>query len=230
MIQICNDTASNFKITFSPDYRKINKNTIFFSHVAHLVLYIRKFSKKKQLSAQKMTKIQVPFCFLLLASIGLISAHPQKYPEWKIAKRSGGELPEILSYHIHCLFVNGDKSVVSEALQLQAKFIKQFKLEQVTHCTSTFDDGRLCMFDLELIPEIDSPFVSGNWAVFVPVEWFPTSNKSKVDNIDLNPKEINTLFQLQAVQWTMQNRGNMSVFVHPNTGAEVSDHARWALW
>jgi hypothetical protein len=28
----------------------------------------------------------------------------------------------------------------------------------------------------------------------------------------------------------MQNRGNMTVFVHPNTGAELSDHKVWALW
>jgi hypothetical protein len=101
-------------------------------------------------------KNQISLGFYLLGFIGLISAHPQKYPEWEIAKRSGSELPEILSYHIHCLFVNSDKSVVAEALQFHNEFIAQFNLRKATTCASLFDDGRLCMFDLELEPVVDS--------------------------------------------------------------------------
>lgn len=28
----------------------------------------------------------------------------------------------------------------------------------------------------------------------------------------------------------MQNRGNFDVFVHPNSGWEHEDHAKWAFW
>lgn len=32
------------------------------------------------------------------------------------------------------------------------------------------------------------------------------------------------------VPWVMQNRGDLDIFVHPNTGMEVSDHLRWSIW
>ncbi len=34
---------------------------------------------------------------------------------------------------------------------------------------------------------------------------------------------------LKAVRWVMQNRGELDILVHPNSGAEVSDHLIWSL-
>ncbi len=28
----------------------------------------------------------------------------------------------------------------------------------------------------------------------------------------------------------MQHRGDLDIFIHPNSGAEVSDHKLWSLW
>jgi hypothetical protein len=128
-----------------------------------------------------MLKIQV-LSVLGLFFFGLVVAHPHPYPKWAIPKTKDGELPKPLSYHIHCQFVNGDSQVVAEALQFRDKFIEHFNLTHTTHCMDTFAETRLCMFDLELKPDLDSPFVSGNWAVFVPIEWFSTS-KSIYRNI-----------------------------------------------
>lgn len=57
-----------------------------------------------------------------------------------------GDLPVIWSYHIHCLFVNGDPVKVNASIDLRNSFIKNFNLTQTKQCTSTFDDIRLCMF------------------------------------------------------------------------------------
>jgi hypothetical protein len=58
----------------------------------------------------------------------------------------GLSLPVIWSYHIHCLFVNGDDKRVALAKQLREDFISHFNLTNVKPCQSTFDDLRLCMF------------------------------------------------------------------------------------
>ena len=112
-------------------------------------------------------------------------------------KRESNGLPPVWSYHIHCLYVNGNEERVNSALKLREQFIAHFNLSKVEICRSTFDDVRLCMFgkfnkflilkilrdlfcfeikEVETIPDLDSPFVSGNWAVMVPVEYFSTSN------------------------------------------------------
>ena len=56
------------------------------------------------------------------------------------------ELPNVWSYHIHCLFINGDNTRVKSALELRNTFVNHFNLTNVQACTSTFDDIRLCMF------------------------------------------------------------------------------------
>lgn len=85
----------------------------------------------------------------------------------------------------------------------------------------------LFLKDVEMKPDIDSPFLSGNWAVMIPIEWF---SSSKVI-FYLNSSYTITIYvnYIIAVQWIMQNRGTLDVLVHPNTGAEVSDHFSWLL-
>lgn len=33
-----------------------------------------------------------------------------------------------------------------------------------------------------------------------------------------------------AIEWILQHRGDLDILIHPNSGAEVSDHGKWALW
>lgn len=60
----------------------------------------------------------------------------------------GRDLPVVWSYHIHCVFVLGEKDTVIAALDLRQQFIAQFNLTNVPQCKSTFDDVRLCMFGI----------------------------------------------------------------------------------
>ena len=62
------------------------------------------------------------------------------------------DLPVIWSYHIHCLFVNGDPVKVNASVELRNPFMKNFNLTQTPLCTSTFDDIRLCMFGKREMP------------------------------------------------------------------------------
>ena len=55
-------------------------------------------------------------------------------------------LPVVWSYHIHCLFTNGNPVKVNASIALRNLFIQTFNLTQTKLCTSTFDDLRLCMF------------------------------------------------------------------------------------
>jgi len=142
-----------------------------------------------------------------LACLTQYEAHPDKIPSSYLQRVRAGDLPPIWSYHIHCLFVSNDMSRTKIAMNLYERFQTQFNLTRSSLCTSTFNEKRLCMFDFEVVQDVDSPFVSGNWAVFVPIPWFDTT-----------------------VRWVMQNRGDLDIFIHPNSGAEVSDHMNRALW
>ena len=33
-----------------------------------------------------------------------------------------------------------------------------------------------------------------------------------------------------AVEWIMQHRGDLDILIHPNSGAELSDHKIWSSW
>lgn len=60
---------------------------------------------------------------------------------------------------------------------------------------------------LENTTLIGGPFVSGEWSIFIPLGYYPL----------ITP-------------WLMQNRGNLSMLLHPNTGYEYEDHSIWAMW
>ena len=108
-----------------------------------------------------------------------VSAHPDRLVKKKINWNEGDDMPTILSYHIHCLFVNGDSNQVQKATVLYKEFQNVFNLTSEPLCNRTFDEKRICMFDFELMPEMDSPFISGNWAVFLPPSYFPSSKLFK---------------------------------------------------
>ena len=75
-----------------------------------------------------------------------VSAHPDRLVKKKINWNEGDNLPVILSYHIHCVFVNADSSIVQKAANLYKDFQIQFNLTSSPLCNSTFDEKRICMF------------------------------------------------------------------------------------
>ena len=111
----------------------------------------------------------------LLLAICITYVHSHSFPMSEKTRRQADlvnkdkDLPMVWSYHIHCNFVNGDNDDVQAAMDLRQAFIKYFNLSQVKACQSLFDDIRLCMFDVELIPDLESPFVSGHFRI-VPRE------------------------------------------------------------
>lgn len=96
------------------------------------------------------------FITLLIVGAFLISLAPQAdshslpiSAEMKkkiIEANIGKDLPVVWSYHIHCMFILGEKESIEDALSLMQKFIMKFNLTNVPKCRSTFDDVRLCMF------------------------------------------------------------------------------------
>jgi len=53
----------------------------------------------------------------------------------------------------------------------------------------------------------DGPFPIGEWSVFMPSPYYSL-----------------------VVPWFIQNRGQFTLLVHPNTGFEYEDHSIWASW
>lgn len=72
-------------------------------------------------------------------------------------------------------------------------------------CTGLFHQGRLCMESVDM--QAAGPFPVAQWSAFILPENFSAT-----------------------VPWIMQNRGEYSALVHPNSGCEVEDHTVWPLW
>jgi len=113
------------------------------------------------------------------------------------------------SYHIHVLFWSKNNDSVTAARALQAAFVKRFDVK-VSPCpevvwNTTHSPNYICMFPWA--PNADGPFLTGMWAAFIPLERFNDT-----------------------VPWIMRFRGDLDVFVHPNSGCEIYDHLNWPLW
>ncbi|CAF3428321.1 unnamed protein product [Rotaria sp. Silwood1] len=102
------------------------------------------------------------------------------------------------------------RSVVKEALELHKVTREQFRDYLGPDCPGRYDYGYLCMINDHVIENttlIGGPFVSGEWSIFLPLGYYPV-----------------------IIPWLLQNRGNLSMLVHPNTGYEYEDHSIWAMW
>ncbi|XP_065830415.1 uncharacterized protein [Oscarella lobularis] len=143
---------------------------------------------------------------VLVAFLVAVRAHPTYY---EVDERylQPGALPPFNSYHIHVMFVNGNNESIKAAMEFHDEFVEKFNLTGTKPCTGNLHQGRLCMFEVEVQPSSDSPFISGQWAAFVPLEDFQ-----------------------RCVPWTMQNRKGLDIFVHPNSGKGLDDHTLWPLW
>lgn len=140
--------------------------------------------------------------FLLHA---LVEAHPSYQASGECAAKA-----QFFSYHIHVLFWQHVPDSVTAAFKLRSEFMQHFQLTGKEPCddsnTTHGQSPPLCMVDLGYpIPE--RPFLTSEWAAFVPLEDFG-----------------------RTVPWIMRNRGQLDVFVHPNSGCEIADHAEWCVW
>jgi aromatic ring-cleaving dioxygenase len=116
----------------------------------------------------------------------------------------------LISYHIHVLFPPSDAAKVREALALQLGFMEAFSLIGEPNCTMSAGDPaplakEMCAFEIDWAPA--GPFLTAQYSFFVP-----------------------SLQLTKAMAWTVRHRGTLDVLVHPNSGCEVEDHTRWAMW
>ena len=102
-----------------------------------------------------------------------------------------------------------DAAQTERALALRDRTIEHFKPLLGTDCNGRYDEGRFCMIvDHNFTdPMSFGPFPTGEWSMFVPVSYYA-----------------------QVMPWLVQNRGEFSYLIHPNTGCEYEDHDSWALW
>ncbi|XP_062509537.1 uncharacterized protein LOC134185693 [Corticium candelabrum] len=135
------------------------------------------------------------------------STHYSLHPDVITQYEKHGVLPPFQSYHIHVMFIFGNPKSIDTAMALRARFVEHFNLSKTANCTGLTHQGRLCMFEVDTTPDIHSPFVSGEWAVYLRLEDFPV-----------------------CVPWIMQNRGELDILVHPNSGMSYNDHIHWPVW
>ena len=114
------------------------------------------------------------------------------------------------SYHIHILFSAANASQVQAALKFQLQFMTAYDLLGKANCTMTAGDPaawatEICAFEIDWQPA--GPFLTAQYSFFIP------------------KKDV-----LSTIAWSVRHRGGLDVLLHPNSGCEVEDHTKWALW
>jgi len=166
---------------------------------------------------QEMNAKKVSLALLVVLVVQLCAGHPTYYPHRAATKkqtRSGSTVlpsppPPIISYHVHVTYTVFNPDVITRAMALRQVAHDAFQPFLGPDCDGRYDYGYLCFiidhdFNTTLI---GGPFVSGEWSIFVPVHYHGL-----------------------VVPWMMQNRGEFSIIVHPNTGYEYEDHSIWSMW
>lgn len=124
------------------------------------------------------------------------------------------------SYHIHVLFYadgTGEFSTNTHnskfARALRSAFVEHFDVPECDENT-LFNQTDLCAFAVDATgaggERNAAPFVTPNFAVFVPVDRYADT-----------------------VPWMMANRGDLDFLVHPNScgfACSAQDHLQWSVW
>eukprot|EP01147_Barroeca_monosierra_P005279 gene5279-7056_t len=120
--------------------------------------------------------------------------------------------PELISYHIHILFMATNTDQVNRAMQLQHDFAKHFQVPIGKDKNCTFPPGDphpqqkgICAYPTSWEPE--GPFPTAQYSFFIPQAHYT-----------------------ETVQWVLQRRNGLDLLVHPNSGCELQDHSDWAMW
>ena len=145
--------------------------------------------------------------FLVVIALLCVDGHIQP---GVVSKVPCSEHPPAQSYHIHVLFWQNNKNSTNEAIQLQESFLSKFGLtyEKDTCPFSPGDiqpNAPMCVFSTDFAPA--GQFVTAQTALFVPVADYERS-----------------------ISWLVPRRGNLDVFIHPNSGCSINDHLKDALW
>lgn len=114
------------------------------------------------------------------------------------------------SYHIHILFTAANASQVQAALAFQLQFMTAYDLLGKANCTMTAGDPaawatEICAFEIDWQPA--GPFLTAQYSFFIP------------------KKDV-----LSTIAWSVRHKGELDMLLHPNSGCEVEDHTKWALW
>eukprot|EP00747_Dinoflagellata_sp_TGD_P065610 gnl/TRDRNA2_/TRDRNA2_154429_c1_seq1.p1 gnl/TRDRNA2_/TRDRNA2_154429_c1~~gnl/TRDRNA2_/TRDRNA2_154429_c1_seq1.p1 ORF type:complete len:219 (-),score=32.18 gnl/TRDRNA2_/TRDRNA2_154429_c1_seq1:210-806(-) len=142
---------------------------------------------------------------MMTSVLGSVLAHPTFYqiPEQKTCH----DLPVFNSYHFHVLFWQRPNS--SQHVQGALRVLDEFKMAFAgilgRPCDGFFHQERLCLYEVDYAAV--GPFVTPQWAAFVPRELYA-----------------------QVMPWIMQNRAGYDVLMHPNSGCVVDDHRNWSAW
>jgi aromatic ring-cleaving dioxygenase len=135
-----------------------------------------------------------------------IFSHSIRYTDQRRNQTCWDPVPkEILHYHVHLFYHQASMVNTEGARRIRDKFIEVFRDKLGPPCNSSFHINYLCMF--EDIDKPDGPFITAQWAVFLPIANFH-----------------------EVTSWFLQNREDYDVLIHPNTGCEIEDHSWWALW
>ena len=144
----------------------------------------------------------------LLIIIAYISCHSTIYPQVDMNEVCYKPNPaKAHSWHFHILFWSSNENHKKGAYDLRDKFISEFTkiLGPIPICKDLYHGDIVCLFDPH--EQANGPFLTAEWSVFITNETFDV-----------------------IVRWIMQNRGIYDLFVHPNSGCQVDDHTRWAMW
>ena len=155
----------------------------------------------------------VVFLFSLFLTLPSCLSHEQAGINFDGIKCSKQEYRPFISYHIHSLFWPTNNNSISSANNLKSAFGEHFGLSEdndENHCNFEAKDvepqqTELCFFNTDLEPI--GPFLTAQWSVFVPKKYYEES-----------------------VEFVMQHRGELDIFVHPNSGCSTNDHTSAALW
>ncbi len=145
--------------------------------------------------------------FLVSSLLTLSLAHPD--PTYYNTKCESLSNVTYYSFHIHCLFWPNNNDSVTAAFSLRKQFMEEFNINENQPCNDINNThGQippLCMVDFDY-PEPACPFLTTEWAAFVPVENFQ-----------------------ETVNWIMLHHGDLDILIHPNSGCEMYDHRDWYL-
>jgi len=127
---------------------------------------------------------------------------------------SHGEVPPFHSYHVHVNYVQNSQIATKCAALLHEAFATRFNLTDV-ECQGgpLTPQSHMCLYpwSAEKGDKFGGPFVSGNWAAFVPLEKYQ-----------------------EVVEWVAQHRQDgpiaLDALFHPNSNYPLKDHMRWSTW
>lgn len=115
--------------------------------------------------------------------------------------------PFPVSWHVHVTYIINDKNQFDYASNLKKKVKDHFKDYLGPDCRHGEDETKMCMIEDHAMDDTIGPFPIGEFSM-----WFSNSHFNLV------------------MTYFVQNRGELSVLFHPNTGCEYEDHSSWAIW